>query len=159
MDKLPKRTDGLLLMMRVLVSIQPTQLLYWAAPSWHCALQDFIQRLLERKPAKRLGMLAGKAEDVKRHRWFDGFDWTGLESRRLSPPRTPRVRPDALQWVVAEALPCVRLQRARTLLRRQRNSQHQQAVLVGKLLECMEQSRDWQYHPTRDALCLLLVLL
>jgi hypothetical protein len=57
--------------------------------------QDFIMRLLERKPAKRLGMLAGKAADVKRHRWFDGFDWVGLESRRATPPRKPKVRVDA----------------------------------------------------------------
>lgn len=49
-------------------------------------------RLLERKPAKRLGMLAGKAADVKRHQWFDGFDWAGLEARRLIPPRKPKVR-------------------------------------------------------------------
>lgn len=49
-------------------------------------------RLLERKPAKRLGMLAGKAQDVKRHRWFDGFDWAALEARRLVPPRKPKVR-------------------------------------------------------------------
>jgi len=48
-------------------------------------------RLLERKPAKRLGMLAGKAADVKRHKWFDGFDWAGLEARRLIPPRKPKV--------------------------------------------------------------------
>jgi hypothetical protein len=54
-------------------------------------LQDFITRLLERKPAKRLGMLAGKAADVKHHKWFDGFDWAGLETRRFAPPRQPKV--------------------------------------------------------------------
>jgi cGMP-dependent protein kinase 2 len=48
-------------------------------------------RLLERKPAKRLGMLAGKAADVKNHKWFDGFDWAGLESRRVAPVRKPKV--------------------------------------------------------------------
>jgi cGMP-dependent protein kinase 2 len=55
-------------------------------------VQDFITRLLERKPAKRLGMLAGKAQDVKQHSWFNGFDWAGLESRKALPPRKPKVR-------------------------------------------------------------------
>jgi hypothetical protein len=68
-----------------------------AAESRACARvrpppQDFIQRLLERKPARRLGMLAGRSADVRRHRWFDGFDWAALEARRVTPPRRPRVR-------------------------------------------------------------------
>lgn len=33
------------------------------------AAQDLIGRLLERKPTKRLGMLQGRAKDIKRHRW------------------------------------------------------------------------------------------
>ena len=49
-----------------------------------------IARLLERKPARRLGMLAGKAADVKRHKWFDAIDWEALEARRVEPPRKPR---------------------------------------------------------------------
>jgi len=49
-----------------------------------------VARLLERKPARRLGMLAGKAADVRRHRWFDGLDWQALEARRMQPPRLPR---------------------------------------------------------------------
>ena len=32
--------------------------------------QDLISRLLERKPAKRLGMLQGRAADIKNHKWF-----------------------------------------------------------------------------------------
>lgn len=50
-----------------------------------------IQKLLERKPAKRLGMLSGKAQDVKRHKWFEGLDWEALEARRITPTRKPRV--------------------------------------------------------------------
>ncbi len=50
-------------------------------------MQDLISRLLERKPAKRLGMLAGRAQDVKRHKWFEGFDWDALASRRMEAPR------------------------------------------------------------------------
>jgi hypothetical protein len=49
-------------------------------------------KLLERKPTKRLGMLSGKAADVMRHKWFDGVDWDALGSKRVVPPRKPRVR-------------------------------------------------------------------
>jgi len=52
--------------------------------------RDLIAKLLERRPARRIGMLQGRAEDVKRHRWFDGFDWDALEARRTLPPRKPR---------------------------------------------------------------------
>jgi len=57
------------------------------------AARDFVSRLLQRKPAKRLGMLQGRAADVRRHRWFDGFDWAALERRGAGgalPPRRPR---------------------------------------------------------------------
>lgn len=53
------------------------------------AAKDLILRLLERKPTRRLGVLAGKADDVKHHRWFTGFDWQGLAARKLNPPRRP----------------------------------------------------------------------
>jgi cGMP-dependent protein kinase 2 len=53
-------------------------------------MQDLISKLLERKPAKRLGMLSGRAADVKRHRWFEGLDWEALEVRQLSAPRKPK---------------------------------------------------------------------
>lgn len=54
------------------------------------AARDLILRLLERKPARRLGMLAGRANDIKNHRWFAGFDWDALAARKMDPPRTPR---------------------------------------------------------------------
>jgi cGMP-dependent protein kinase 2 len=54
------------------------------------AARDLIARLLERKPAKRLGMLQGRAVDIKQHKWFEGFDWQALAARRLEPPRVPK---------------------------------------------------------------------
>jgi hypothetical protein len=36
-------------------------------------------------------MLSGRAADVKGHKWFETFDWEGLESRRTAPPRKPKV--------------------------------------------------------------------
>ncbi len=52
--------------------------------------QDLIARLLERKPAKRFGMLNGRANDIKQHRWFDGMAWEELEARRTTPQRKPK---------------------------------------------------------------------
>ena len=52
--------------------------------------QDLIGRLLERKPGRRLGMLNGRAADIKRHKWFEGMDWEALASRRVQPPRLPQ---------------------------------------------------------------------
>ena len=54
-----------------------------------CYGQDLIGRLLERRPARRLGMLIGRATDVKRHKWFEDFNWEALESRKMEPPRKP----------------------------------------------------------------------
>ena len=53
-------------------------------------LQDLVGRLLERKPARRLGMLNGRANDIKKHKWFEGLDWDALEARKLQPPRKPK---------------------------------------------------------------------
>lgn len=36
--------------------------------------------------------LQGGAEDIKQHRWFDGFDWEGLFTRRMRAPFVPEVR-------------------------------------------------------------------
>jgi hypothetical protein len=53
-------------------------------------VQDLISRLLERKPTRRLGMLNGRARDIKQHKWFDGLDWDALEARKMEPPRLPK---------------------------------------------------------------------
>lgn len=52
--------------------------------------KDLVGRLLERKPARRLGMLNGRANDIKKHKWFEGLDWDALEARKLQPPRKPK---------------------------------------------------------------------
>jgi cGMP-dependent protein kinase 2 len=33
--------------------------------------KDLLARLLERKPARRIGMLQGRAADIKSHPWFE----------------------------------------------------------------------------------------
>jgi cGMP-dependent protein kinase 2 len=39
-------------------------------PYMSAAAKDLIMRLLERKPAKRIGMLQGRTADIKSHKWF-----------------------------------------------------------------------------------------
>eukprot|EP00899_Mesostigma_viride_P018106 jgi/Mesvir1/26297/Mv12883-RA.1 len=53
---------------------------------------NLMQRLMERKPAKRLGNLSGRANDVKEHPWFDGLNWEELSARKLRPPPIPPPR-------------------------------------------------------------------
>ncbi|CAL5219420.1 g1249 [Coccomyxa viridis] len=82
----PKTDDPMVVMRRIVddnwhVKYPP----YLSAPA-----KDLISRLLERKPTRRLGMLNGRATDIKRHKWFDGLDWDALEARKMEPPRLPK---------------------------------------------------------------------
>ena len=53
--------------------------------------QNLICKLLQRRPVQRLGMQAGGIQDIKRHPWFDGFDWDAMATRRMQPPSVPKV--------------------------------------------------------------------
>ena len=35
-------------------------------------------------------MLSGGAGDIKKHAWFDSFNWDALSARRLPAPRKPK---------------------------------------------------------------------
>ena len=48
---------------------------------------DFVNKLLQRKPANRLG-LNGPAE-VKSHVWFKGVDWQAIIEKRETAPYKP----------------------------------------------------------------------
>lgn len=58
-------------------------------PNWSYESADFINRLLQRKPANRLG-LRGAAE-VKEHAWFKYYNWKDLYLMRLQSPFVPKV--------------------------------------------------------------------
>ncbi len=53
------------------------------------SILDFINKLLSRNAAVRLGSKGGK--EVMNHRWFEGFDWTGLAEGRMKAPFEPGV--------------------------------------------------------------------
>jgi len=54
---------------------------------WSTDAADFINRLLIRKPANRLGILG--AAEVKEHLWFKNFKWKDLYSKNLPSPFIP----------------------------------------------------------------------
>ncbi|XP_022241910.1 cGMP-dependent protein kinase 1-like [Limulus polyphemus] len=53
--------------------------------------QSLIKRLCRENPTERLGYQKGGITDIKKHKWFQGFDWDGLLARTLSPPILPKV--------------------------------------------------------------------
>ncbi|CAM1304216.1 Uncharacterised protein at_DN2165 [Pycnogonum litorale] len=53
---------------------------------------SLIKRLCRESPSERLGYQKNGIMDIKKHKWFQGYDWDGLQSRRLVPPIIPKVR-------------------------------------------------------------------
>ncbi|KAH8237877.1 hypothetical protein KR032_004901 [Drosophila birchii] len=56
----------------------PKQMSRWAV--------QLIKRLCRDVPSERLGYQTGGIQDIKKHKWFLGFDWDGLTSQLLIPP-------------------------------------------------------------------------
>lgn len=56
--------------------------------------RNLIEGLLEKNPSKRLGALAGGAEDIKRHPWFRDVKWDFLYELRIKAPFRPKVAHD-----------------------------------------------------------------
>uniref|UniRef100_A0A8C8E446 cGMP-dependent protein kinase n=1 Tax=Oryzias sinensis TaxID=183150 RepID=A0A8C8E446_9TELE len=48
--------------------------------------EDLIRKLCRRNPSERLGNLKNGMTDIKKHRWFTGFNWEGLKARTLASP-------------------------------------------------------------------------
>ncbi|KAJ2081731.1 Serine/threonine-protein kinase Sgk2 [Coemansia sp. RSA 988] len=53
--------------------------------------QDFITRILERDPEKRLGHGVFGTENIKRHVFFHGIDWKKIYRQEYAPPFVPKV--------------------------------------------------------------------
>ena len=58
---------------------------------WSIEAADFINKLIQRKPANRLGL--NGSEEVKQHVWLKGFDWESLLDKKMKPAFLPEKRP------------------------------------------------------------------
>lgn len=54
--------------------------------------QDFIDKLLEMSPQRRLGA-SRDIKEIQAHEWFRGVDWKVVDSRGLKPPMIPVTKP------------------------------------------------------------------
>jgi len=54
--------------------------------------KDLIKRLLTPDRAKRFGCLKNGAEDIKKHKWYKGTDWTMMYNRQCPVPFEPPVK-------------------------------------------------------------------
>merc|ERR1712048_114637 len=54
--------------------------------------KDLIKRLLTHDRAKRFGCLKNGPEDIKKHKWYKGFDFPLLEARKVDAPYKPAVK-------------------------------------------------------------------
>lgn len=51
-----------------------------------------IKKLCRDNPIERLGYQKGGLKDIKKNKWFDGFNWDGLKQRILKAPIVPKIK-------------------------------------------------------------------
>lgn len=54
--------------------------------------QILIKKLCKDNPMERLGNQKDGFTDVRKHKWFQGFHWSGVRSRTLKPPIQPKIK-------------------------------------------------------------------
>ncbi|EGR31500.1 protein kinase domain protein, partial [Ichthyophthirius multifiliis] len=59
---------------------------------WSLEAADFANKLIQRKPANRLGL--NGPEDVKNHAWFKNFHWDQLINKQFESPYIPNANED-----------------------------------------------------------------
>lgn len=58
---------------------------------WSIEAADFINKLIQRKPANRIGL--NGSEELKQHVWLKNFDWEALLEKKMTPAFYPKARP------------------------------------------------------------------
>ena len=51
-----------------------------------------MKRFCRENPVERLGYQKDGIMDIKKNKWFQGFDWDGLLNKTLQPPLLPSVQ-------------------------------------------------------------------
>ena len=59
----------------------------------------FMRKCCKLNPLERLGYQKNGFVDIKKHKWFESFDWVGLENCKLHPPFKIKVKTDSLQVI------------------------------------------------------------
>ncbi|XP_030835113.1 cGMP-dependent protein kinase 1 isoform X4 [Strongylocentrotus purpuratus] len=53
---------------------------------------NLIKRLCRDNPGERIGYQKNGISDIKKHKWFQGFDWEGLRKQEIAAPLPPKVK-------------------------------------------------------------------
>ncbi|KAM7534341.1 hypothetical protein Aperf_G00000114364 [Anoplocephala perfoliata] len=53
--------------------------------------QILIKKLCRENPTERFGYSKEGLSEIRKHVWFEGFDWEGLQQRLLKPPYVPQI--------------------------------------------------------------------
>ncbi|XP_070544121.1 cGMP-dependent protein kinase 1-like isoform X3 [Ptychodera flava] len=53
---------------------------------------NLIKKLCRDNPSERLGYQKNGISDIRKHKWFQGFDWEGLQKQTIQPPIQPKVK-------------------------------------------------------------------
>ena len=59
---------------------------------------NLIKKLCRDNPSERLGAGKGGFNDIKKHQWFTGFNWEGLQKGKLEAPIIPKVTFDEIMF-------------------------------------------------------------
>lgn len=54
--------------------------------------ESLIKSLCRQDPAERIGYQRNGINDIRKHRWFQGFDWDGLKAQKIEAPFIPEIR-------------------------------------------------------------------
>ena len=58
--------------------------------------ESIIKSLCRQEPSERIGYQKAGVTDIRKHRWFQGFDWEGLRAESLQAPMTPVIKESGL---------------------------------------------------------------
>lgn len=56
------------------------------------SLEDFVKKLCQKNPADRLPMMKGGADNIRKHAWYKGFDWSSFDNLSMESPYKPSVK-------------------------------------------------------------------
>jgi len=54
--------------------------------------ESLIKALCRQDPSERIGYQKAGVNDIRKHRWFQGFDWEGLQHENIQAPHVPEIK-------------------------------------------------------------------